>query len=66
MMTALAPSGAGSNGRRCALPMKHTAVVPVLVALVFAASACTAYKVRDTDPNAGGGSSMYRSAAGAH
>jgi hypothetical protein len=35
-----------------------------LVGFVFAASACTAYKSRDTDPNAGGGS-MYRAAESA-
>jgi hypothetical protein len=45
--------------------MKDFAVFHGIVALValvgfaFAASACTAYKSRDTDPNAGGGS-MYR------
>ena len=32
-----------------------------LVGFAFAASACTAFKARDTDPNAGGGS-MYRAA----
>jgi len=35
-----------------------------LVGFAFAASACTAYKSRDTDPNAGGGS-MYRAAESA-
>ena len=32
-----------------------------LVGVAVVASACTAYKTRDTDPNAGGGS-MYRAA----
>ena len=50
--------------------MKDFAVFHGIVALValvgfaFAASACTAYKARDTDPNAGGGS-MYRTAESA-
>jgi hypothetical protein len=50
--------------------MKNFAEFHVIVALAalvgfaFAASACTAYKARDTDLNAGGGS-MYRAAESA-
>ena len=52
---------------RCAPLAGDSAVLHQLVALVtlaafaIAASACTAFKARDADPNAGGGS-MYRAA----
>ncbi|MEO8675387.1 MAG: hypothetical protein ABI569_07395 [Casimicrobiaceae bacterium] len=40
---------------------RDVVALAALVGVAFTATACTAYKTRDTDPNAGGGT-MYRAA----